>query len=537
MVFTIILIFASIPFKMKQKSAIPHSLICLCLCLTGFKGLEAQKPGEINIEKSISFESGHDFEKFVISGNGFIRDVLVDSSSNCIYLNIQNVKGSKLKKDGFAVAIDLGTGEVLWQTEGGKYYTEGEPKMDLSTNGNPFFTTKYGAWGLNTKKGEVTWSIDSDDFIVHPNADMTLANEYGKIMTLWNTDNGALIWRYEMNFGHTSNVHFTSDSCMVVLEKGIHHVYLPTGATWFRKIRRLESFNPGSQYGRAAIVGGSTFMFGLIGGLIAAASTSGMVSGVGSKTTNYLLESDAIYVAAEYLAKFSHGDSLIWTAGDLSKQRGVSSIISLNESKFLLVDYGYRYNSEGVKTRSGDASCEFISKITGELQRGIVMPTEGNDFLKDFVLEEQTISFLGKRTLFTIGLESLQTINSKEFGGTYANIGLSKFVDPNDYKMVEDRFVLLSSISDGSLLIRNTADKVVEFDGNLELVKVYSADEFYELKDAYMDFKLICNSRECLLIDENSVKSSKLNFSENALIMNGFLVDYDSDKATLVKLN
>jgi hypothetical protein len=91
---------------MKQKSAITTSLICLCLCLGSSTELKAQIQGAISIEKSISSGSVHELEKVVIRANGLIKDVLVDSSSNCVYLRIQNVKDARLKKEGFAMAID-----------------------------------------------------------------------------------------------------------------------------------------------------------------------------------------------------------------------------------------------------------------------------------------------------------------------------------------------------------------------------------------------------------------------------------------------
>jgi len=520
---------------MKQKTTFLATFLSFLLSMAGW----AQQENDIKLLRMSVNEESRNFKKHDITVNGDIREIVIDSLNGQAYLSVQMIKGRKLKKEGFIASFDLEAEKALWKKDFKYDNSHNDINLELSHESAPFVVMKYNAFGLDAEIGVQSWAINSDDFRIHPNGKFFFANEVSKLMTLYSTESGKPIWQYTMEFGDTQNVNFTSDSCMIVLEKGIHHVNLSDGSTWYKKIKGLKSYNPMSQAGRAGVVAGSTAMFGLIGGLIAAAATSSSstASIVGSKTSNYLFEEDDIYIAAEYLAKYSHTGRLLWKDEDLSKKRGVSSIISLGAEDFLLVDFGYRYNSDGYKVRSGDASCEFISKKTGELQRGIVMPTEGDDFLKDFVLEEQTISFLGKRTLFTIGLESLETINSKEFGGTYTNIGLSKFVDPNDYKMVEDQFVLLSSISDGSLLIRNTADKVVEFNVNLEPVKVYSADEFYELKDEYLDFKLICNSRECLLIDENNVKSSELSLSENALLMNGFLVDYDSDKATLVKLN
>jgi hypothetical protein len=407
--------------------------------------------------------------------------------------------------------------------------------MGLSTNGNPFFTTKYGAWGLSKNSGKVNWTLDSDDFVAHPNGKMILSNEWGKVMVLWNSDTGQQVWNYEMKFSNTQNVQFTSDSCMVVMEKGIHHVYLPTGATWSRKIKGFESYNPLNQGGRSGIVGGALFMFGLAGVLFAIATIS--TSSVGSKTSNYLLEEDAIYIAAKYLARYNHSDSLIWISGDLLKNRGVNSIISLDENDFLLVDYGYKYNTDGVKVRSGDASCEFYSKQTGEMLRSIILHTEGDDFIKDFVLHNQTISFLGKRSLFTISLETLETLKIKEFGGAYSNIGLTKFVDPNDFRLMNDKFVRMSKIADGKLLIRNTGNKVAEFDENLDLVKVYSSKEFYELSDENKGFALIKNSEESLLIDRGGKKAIEFILSVDAGFYDGFLLDTKNHKATLFKLN
>jgi len=520
---------------MKQKTGFLLILFHIWISV----GLTAQEKKDFTIVQTSQDELNRNFEEQIISIQGEIREVVIDSANGRAYLSVQTVKGSRLKKEGFVVSVDLNEGTLFWKKEFKYDNSDSELNLELSPEGIPFVIMKYNAFGLDPESGSINWTFNSDDFRLHPNRKFFLANELIKVMTFSSTETGELIWRRDMNFKDTQNVNFTSDSCMVVIEKGIHHVDLTTGNAWFTKIKGLDSFNPMSQGGRTGIVAGSTAMFGLLGGLIAAAATSSSSSAsmVGSKTRNYLFEEDAIYIAAEYLAKYSHDNTLLWKEEDLSKKRGVSSIISLNDDDFLLVDFGYRNTSDGLKVRSGDASCEFISKKTGELYRGIMLRTEGDDYIKDFVLEDKTISFLGKRTLFTISLETLETVSSTEFGGAYTNIGLSKFVDPNDYKKLNEKFVQLSSISEGSLLIRNTANKVVEFDENLDLIKVYSANEFYEQNDEYKDYRLICNSDECLLIDAQTEELVKSNLSRKALFTNGFLVDYDRSDASVLNLN
>lgn len=521
---------------MKQKNAGINLLsfsLCILFLSLGFVSIAQDSP---SISKSSITESGREFELTDITVDGQILNVLVDTATNCIYLTIQSVKNGKLKKEGRVVAVDLTYGKLIWQTESDKYYVDGEPEMGLSAKGDPFFVTNYGAWGLNRESGKVSWSIDSDDFVAHPNGKMILANEYGNIMTLWNTDDGAQIWKYEMNFGETGKVHFTSDSCMVVFEKGIHHVRLPSGKTWYRKIKNLDAFNPVSSGARAGIVGGSAVAFGLIGGIIAAAATSNMDAGVGNKTSNYLLEENAIYVVTKSLAKYDHRNTQLWTTEEFPDGRGVSSIISLSDKDLILVDYGYRYNADGLKVRWGDASCMFYNKKSGKLLRSITLPTRGDDFLKDFVLNSNTISFLSKRSIFTIGLNSLETLTKNEFGGVYADIGLSKFIDPNDYQEIESELIPVRKIKDSRIYVSNTGNKIVEFDESLNLTRVLRSDEFYQFSDQEGELTLIKNTKEVGLIDKDGERISLPLLSTNACFQQGYLIDFDDNKAIVLHL-
>ena len=163
--------------------------------------------------------------------------------------------------------------------------------------------------------------------------------------------------------------------------------------------------------------------------------------------------------------------------------------------------------------------------------------TEGTDFIKDFVVDENTISFLGKRTLFTINRESLTMTKEREFGGAYSNVGLSTFIDPNDFVLSDGNFIRVQEFEKDHLFIANTASKVIEFDSNLEILKIHRRSDFFELIQAYNDLYLIRNEKSSIIINDNGEKVYNKNLTERARFENGFLIDYADDTMTLIDLS
>jgi hypothetical protein len=526
----IIAIFAG-GIDMKQKIHTPPSFVILFFAF--FLGFALKGQDSHSTSEKLAGP-----EQISLTTDGGIRDVLIDEERNRIYILSRATKKNKWKNHGKLTAVSLGNYEPLWSTDIDFEKNSVPAELHLSEGGHPFVSMKLNVYSFNKENGEQRWYVHSNDFRVHPNDRLFLGNPTVSLVSLYNSDTGEEVWKYDTRFKDTKNILFSSDSCMMVLEKGIHHVKLSNGATWFRKIKGLNSYNSFNVGARAGIIGGSTLVFGLLGAFVSAAATSGMPAAVGNKAQNYLLENEVIYVAADELSKLNcHSDSLIWTAGDLSRKRGVSAIISLDEKSFLLVDYGYKYNSSGMRVRNGDASCEYYNKESGKFLRGLRLHTEGSDFITDFVILNNTISFLGNRSLFSVGLDTLDSLTKAEFGTSFSNIGLDEFVDPNDYREVNGKFSRVADELRENIYIRSKANKVVEFNSDLKLIKVLDDKTFYTFVEKYKGYLLLANTEESVIIDEAGKRIFTDDLSSKAWLSNGYLVDFTSNKATLIKLD
>ena len=495
--------------------------------------------GQASTDEESENDPESKLEFLEIKVEGRINQVVIDSTHGNTYLVVQEQKGTKLKPNSWVQALALGNGENLWVSGEFKTYAGSSVKLSLSKYDSPFLTNSSYAWSLNHSTGIIDWQVQANDCIVHPNRENFLGNNFGNTMSLYDSDSGKLLWKKDLEFSKTRNVIFLNDSSLVALEDGIHYVSLEDAQSWYHKHKGLDLFSPFyPSSGRAGIIAGSGLMFGLLGAVIASAATTGMesTSAVGNKSNHYLFEEDAIYLADKVIMKYDYDSNLLWKTDEQSKKRGVSSLVSLEDGIFMIVDYGYRYNTDGVKVRSGDAVCEFYRRSSGIMERSLVLETEGTDFLKDFVLQNGKITFLGNRSLFSIGLDDLETQNTYEFGSTYSNVGLSKFIDPNDFVKVDNKFVKVVKAHENRVLIANTGSKVVEFDQAFEMVAVHSTNDFFELAQSETKFHLLKNEKGSFLIDDdgNLVVDSML--SPQARIENGYLLDFEGSILRLADL-
>jgi hypothetical protein len=495
--------------------------------------LDAQ-PGDSEAEKS---QLEYNIIETTITVDGLIRELRVDTTSKQIYILVQELKGKKPKRNGWLEAINYESGDQAWQSEINSSYISGPRGLFLSKQGDPFIVNATGAWSLNHSDGREHWKILESEIIAHPNGETLLFNDYYSTWSLIDSNTGKAIWSSKIDLSEPRNLLFPDSDFIWALEKGVHCLGLDASNLWYEKIRGVDLYDVKMSGGQGGVIGGSAVMFGALGAIVASFATAGMEPSVGSRAKNFLLEGDDLYIIGDEVQKYNRSKKLVWSIIDRAIRKGVSAIISLDEDNLLLVDYGFRYNMDGVKVRSGDPVCEFYKKADGTYEKSIILETEGFDFLKDFVMNEKSISFLGNRTLFTISLETLSTTKSREFGGAYSNIGLSSFRDPNDYFVVNDSFRRVRELGGDHLFIENTGNKVIEFDSDLEMLKVHSTEDFYQVIDEYETFKLISNSSEIVLIDLEGNRVIKDTLSSKAKFENGFLVDFQGTEVTLLDMN
>jgi len=163
----------------------------------------------------------------------------------------------------------------------------------------------------------------------------------------------------------------------------------------------------------------------------------------------------------------------------------------------------------------------------------LTLETEGFDFLKDFVLQNGMITILGNRTLFSIDIERLKTTASREFGDAYSNIGLTKFVDPNDFVRLSNKLTRVGEAFNANILISNTGNKIVEFDQSFGIKAIHSAKDFFKLVTFDDDTRLLKNAYESILTDLDGNPKINSSLSKNARLEGDFLIDFSGSELSL----
>ena len=287
------------------------------------------------------------------ANGGLVREVEVDSGLTTAYIRIQELKGNKARKKGWVGAVDILAGNEIWRTETNDDYIWGLPNLILNESGDPFISSNVGAWCLDKTNGQLKWRISEKEMIVHPNGKVLLSNDYYNTWSLYSSETGKPIWSTQMKFSELSNLLYPEGTDHIWgLDKGIHMLDLEDGDYWYEKIRGIDLYETEFSAGRGGIIAGSTVMFGLVGALVSSIATSGM-SSVGSRAQNYLIEGDQLYIVGDEIQKYNPDTKLVWSFEEAYRKRGVSALISLDSEVLMLVDYGFRYNVDGIKVRSG----------------------------------------------------------------------------------------------------------------------------------------------------------------------------------------
>jgi hypothetical protein len=523
---------------MKENRVSFHWSFALLLCLSYNLGLGQTTGYELPEGHQVFVDtlSEHTITRYQVP-QGLITSVEVDSISGMAYLSVLGSQKNGSSRRGHILALPLNEVNLLWGKDWRFDAFSGNSSLFLTKNNHPVLVDENSAVAMDRLTGSEKWAIKGSDFVLHPNRKLLLGESTDYLNALWDTQLGTELWEYHTPYNDLKNGSFVSDSCLVFLENGIHHVDLYSGATWSKEEPRLNGYKKlYKSPGRGAIVAASAVLFGLVGGTAAVMLTKAPTM-VGAKADNRIFENEHIYVSGTYVYKYDHSGNLIWTSEFNASGSGFSSIVSL-DTTLVYINYGYRYNTKRSKVPFGDARCALIDKKTGKTNFAVILPTKGENYFKDFVIVDDEISFLGQSSLLTLTLDSLQSTGSNEFLTSDKNVGLSRFVDPSDYLKLENRYIMMSDTLGESLFICNATTRVIEFNASFEIENVHSINDVYSVLETYKDFILVGNGSKSVLIDQTGQALFGMTFTQKAKIKSGYLVDIFEDKseACLIKL-
>jgi outer membrane protein assembly factor BamB len=478
-------------------------------------------------------------DRLSISLEGIIHQVEIDSVNSIVFFNVEERRYTgKPRGEGRLYGCDWRNNKVLWTLP--MYYAKNslDCRIVLSPNQLIMISSSW-AVALNHLTGEVLWSIEGSDFFLNPSGEMLLGKISSSEMAAWSPSTGRLLWRNVPSYNFQT-IFFSNDSTLISWDKEFYRIDLRKGDFWRKDIKNRTYINsPNYNVAGAAIAG---VFIGALTGLLTGAiivTVPVIISGSqssGNRSSHLVLEDDVSYIIdGRIVKKFDYYGRELWAA-ELTKGYSSNRVITATDGGILFASYGSTYNQDGVEVPQGISSCEIFDRSTGESKGHQILPTEGYDFLKDFVVHEDSVFFLGKRTLFTLDLAGVNIQKNRSFGNGYSNVGLSEFVDPSFYLRTDSSFMQIENISDQPLFIRNTASKVIEFNSSLEIMEVFSKSDFFENSDEFKSLTLLSNDQKSIIMDSMGVSVLNISFAADASFKNGFLIERSEDQIKIIRL-
>ena len=385
---------------------------------------------------------------------------------------------------------------------------------------------------INTSTGLIKWTYEGTNIRVNPSKNLILdhSREY-KLLSLIDPLTGERIWRKQSTFKSIENVIFNKDSSVVVIEDGVHHVDLRNGEMNYMVLRGLNkdgSYKKSSGK-RAVAVGASAVLFGLVGLLASSAATNSMAIGTSSKS--YLIEDEAIYISSQAVTRYDYNNKIVWMTADGYKRSGQSTIISLNDTEILYVDFGSYQRVDGKMGKVGNPFCAVYEKKTGKLVKGFDIPTEAGDYIDNYVMIDNEISFKGQSTIFKVDFSTLKITKKNTFSSVGANSSTGLFLDPQIYLTIDSVFVKLYKYNPQGIYFKNKGSKVIELNADLEMQNVHDDKSFFSPISSSTMFTLVSNGLWNEVIDKNGKRVLKESLSTDSNWVNDeFLIDQRSNK-------
>jgi len=459
-----------------------------------------------------------------------IYDFYVDTISSNVYVELRKWKNTgTLASSGALHAFDENTMTGKWQRR--VRYSSGSVVYDrvgyveniIMQKGK----RKYDV--LDPATGNTKYEFNRDLQYIFPDLNLGLGYitllDFPHTLEGFELSSGRILWRRMIPRNRNWNeLIIENDSIILISSKGLHSMDLRTGIGWSNEVET----NPRYINSNLALNITAGLLLGIITGIYIIPLPTGRAN-LPINDSKILLDESRYYVASnQSITALDKQGNELWSTP--------LPIRMISRTQFFKIGkdvISFNFNSDELQN---DSRKSFIASYDAET--GIpnyitfLRKDSPRAYILDFELIGNYIGLLYPDKIETVDLQSGKTV-------------FAKFLDDMKFLYYVKEYVFVQNDSMMIPLIHKNAshkfiytenNSIVEYNGLYEKQHEYTEDEFYVLLLGFPGGCVVQNSKETIVLDENNVKISRLDFHENFSVVNDQLYFFDKNRFFSIQL-
>jgi hypothetical protein len=331
---------------------------------------------------------------------------------------------------------------------------------------------------------------------------------------------GKPLWKRNIKntYGWTDILQLT-DSSVLVVASGLHHINLKNGSGW--------DFD--TQTGQLD--------YQMLSGSKLASITNAMLSGfyqvpVGQEVVwdvnSDVLKDSATYFFAsrESVSRIGFDGTVKWSTG-LPIDKSSKSEIFLQNNVLYVVNMGYAFVSQNY-LNYGSPFLAAYDKVSGK-QLFLVNVSEKKERVNSYKVHRDTICLVFNNHIERYSLKTGKFISDHKFEMTLLG-QLFEFIDNNVYIESGSSFVKLENSDTTKYFLVTAKDKILITNHNFEPKSQIDYRQVYVFRQQINNLKVISGFDETVVLDENNKIVARLDIKYNYIFVGTRLVLMDNDK-------
>ncbi len=442
---------------------------------------------------------------------------------------LEKSSSGKVKTKGQLVGFDLSQDQLLWTRK----YRSGA-QSSFTSFGKTFDITDKGSTAIDIYSGEELWEIENNIYYINGLREVVLGYRIRpypykqNVLQRINPKDGSALWDRDVSkdYGWQETA-FLNDSTFLIAADGLYAINLNDGSGW-----KYEAQLGKKDYTNTGIQNAAGIAFGAFTGVYVISGGQKTITNVCS---NILVDSSFIYFASKQsIIKLNANRDTLWQQA-LPKDQTSSSYLFLNNGKLFMINRGYAL----VRGRPVNYGTPYIASFdasNGSQNFLEIAPKTGRAMNKEVAERDTSMLLVIGAQVFNYSLNSGKLLKERTF--KYKEYGELEGFDEQEYTyLLKDSNFISFQKNDPSLGYLSTSNsKVFGLNSELEIVEEFDRNKLYFKTISKGRFTMIDNGKESLIIDEEGQRLSKLNYHSRQLLLGNKLYSFTEEGFMVVEL-